>query len=147
MQFYTKKQVKNMLQKIFIKKLKNFVKKVDIIFVMPYNVTVARGWRNWQTRTFEGRMVTPCGFKSRSSHQNKGLVFDQSFFCFSERVALTRFASKYAIPSLRSLRTNFKKPSRKTWFFCFYSSWDSPALTYKTCRRQRPRVKRMLNDI
>ena len=28
-----------------------------------------RGWRNWQTRTFEGRMVTPCGFKSRSSHQ------------------------------------------------------------------------------
>lgn len=28
-----------------------------------------RGWRNRQTRTFEGRVVIPCEFKSRSSHQ------------------------------------------------------------------------------
>ena len=28
-----------------------------------------RGWRNWQTRTFEVRVATPYGFKSRHSHQ------------------------------------------------------------------------------
>ena len=27
-----------------------------------------RGWRNRQTRTFEGRVVIPCEFKSRPSH-------------------------------------------------------------------------------
>ena len=32
----------------------------------PHHV---RGWRNRQTRTFEGRVVIPCEFKSRSSHQ------------------------------------------------------------------------------
>ena len=31
--------------------------------------TDKRGWRNRQTRTFEGRVVIPCEFKSRSSHQ------------------------------------------------------------------------------
>ena len=31
--------------------------------------TVEREWRNRQTRTFEGRVVIPCEFKSRSSHQ------------------------------------------------------------------------------
>ena len=30
-----------------------------------------REWRNWQTRTFEGRVVYPYGFKSRLSHQTK----------------------------------------------------------------------------
>ena len=30
---------------------------------------LTREWRNWQTRTFEGRVVTPYGFKSRFSHQ------------------------------------------------------------------------------
>ena len=29
-----------------------------------------REWRNWQTRTFEGRVVTPYGFKSRFSHHS-----------------------------------------------------------------------------
>ena len=33
-----------------------------------------REWRNWQTRTFEGRVVTPYGFKSRFSHQEKQVV-------------------------------------------------------------------------
>lgn len=28
-----------------------------------------RGWRNWQTRTFEVRVVYPWGFKSPPSHQ------------------------------------------------------------------------------
>ena len=28
-----------------------------------------RKWRNWQTRTFEGRVVLPYGFKSRFAHQ------------------------------------------------------------------------------
>ena len=31
-----------------------------------------REWRNWQTRTFEGRVVLPYGFKSRLSHQVLG---------------------------------------------------------------------------
>ncbi len=31
----------------------------------PHHV---RGWRNRQTRTFEGRVVIPCEFKSRPSH-------------------------------------------------------------------------------
>ncbi len=30
-----------------------------------------REWRNWQTRTFEGRVVLPYGFDSRFPHQNK----------------------------------------------------------------------------
>ena len=30
-----------------------------------------REWRNRQTRTFEGRVVIPYGFKSRLSHQKK----------------------------------------------------------------------------
>ena len=34
------------------------------------NESLDHGWRNWQTRTFEGRMVYPCGFKSHPSHQN-----------------------------------------------------------------------------
>ena len=32
-----------------------------------YNVL--REWRNWQTRTFEGRVVLPYGFNSRLPHQ------------------------------------------------------------------------------
>ena len=35
-----------------------------------------RGWRNRQTRTFEGRVVIPCEFKSRSSHQIKNRVIE-----------------------------------------------------------------------
>ena len=35
-------------------------------------MTVAREWRNRQTRTFEGRVVIPYGFKSRLSHHPKG---------------------------------------------------------------------------
>ncbi len=35
----------------------------------------SREWRNRQTRTFEGRVVIPYGFKSRLSHQIKNLHF------------------------------------------------------------------------
>ena len=31
----------------------------------------SREWRNWQTRTFEGRVVLPYGFNSRLPHQQK----------------------------------------------------------------------------
>ena len=34
------------------------------------NADEMREWRNWQTRTFEGRVVTPYGFKSRFSHHS-----------------------------------------------------------------------------
>ena len=39
-----------------------------------------RGWRNRQTRTFEGRVVTPCGFKSHPSHQQRQMYFLHLFF-------------------------------------------------------------------
>ena len=32
-------------------------------------ITGMRGWRNWQTRTFEVRVVYPWGFESPPSHQ------------------------------------------------------------------------------
>ena len=34
-----------------------------------------REWRNWQTRTFEGRVVHPYGFKSRFSHHEKATEY------------------------------------------------------------------------
>ena len=37
------------------------------------NFIVVRGWRNWQTRTFEVRVVYPWGFKSPPSHQSRNL--------------------------------------------------------------------------
>ena len=37
---------------------KTFVKPLDICPSFQYNINVAmREWRNWQTRTFEGRVV------------------------------------------------------------------------------------------
>ena len=36
---------------------------------MLFEDNVTREWRNWQTRTFEGRVDSPYGFKSRFSHQ------------------------------------------------------------------------------
>ena len=40
-----------------------------------------REWRNRQTRTFEGRVVIPYGFKSRLSHQNRANTF-RCWLCF-----------------------------------------------------------------
>ena len=43
-------------------------------------LTVLREWRNWQTRTFEGRVVLPYGFNSRLPHQKKALAQASAFF-------------------------------------------------------------------
>ena len=42
-----------------------------------------RGWRNRQTRTFEGRVVIPCEFKSRSSHHRKDVTAVWRLFSFA----------------------------------------------------------------
>ena len=46
----------------------------------PHHV---RGWRNRQTRTFEGRVVIPCEFKSRPSHQVKSYILRDQNVAFS----------------------------------------------------------------
>ncbi len=33
-----------------------------------YNKNSKRMWRNWYTRTFEGRVALPCEFESRHPH-------------------------------------------------------------------------------
>ncbi len=43
-----------------------------------------REWRNRQTRTFEGRVVIPYGFKSRLSHQKE--ESQERLFFYFERV-------------------------------------------------------------
>ena len=49
------------VSKIFKKNEKTFAKPLDILLQIVYNINVAlsdmREWRNWQTRTFEGRVV------------------------------------------------------------------------------------------
>ena len=64
--------------KFFQKKLKKGIdkseKKSIIVHVASAERTAQhnmRMWRNWQTRTFEGRVVFPYGFKSHHPHQNK----------------------------------------------------------------------------
>ena len=42
---------------------------------------VLREWRNWQTRTFEGRVVLPYGFDSRFPHHKKMDTIGCPFFC------------------------------------------------------------------
>ena len=48
-------------RKLFKKTEKTFAKPLDILLQIVYNINVAlsdmREWRNWQTRTFEGRVV------------------------------------------------------------------------------------------
>ena len=71
----------------FSKKFKKFLKKCltqpiyfAIMSLAFERTTDMREWRNRQTRTFEGRVVIPYGFKSRLSHQD--LVSTRSFFYF-----------------------------------------------------------------
>ena len=55
----------------------------DIILLAFERTTDMREWRNRQTRTFEGRVVIPYGFKSRLSHQNRVITFVIAlFFCY-----------------------------------------------------------------
>ena len=42
-----------------------------------------REWRNRQTRTFEGRVVIPYGFKSRLSHQKRHPIGCLFYFVFA----------------------------------------------------------------
>ena len=45
-----------------------------IINSVPRGTGATREWRNRQTRTFEGRVVIPYGFKSRLSHQEDSFI-------------------------------------------------------------------------
>ena len=45
-----------------------------------------RRWRNWQTRTFEVRVVYPWGFKSPPSHQKPEHIVFWFFCCAEERI-------------------------------------------------------------
>ena len=45
-----------------------------IIDSVPRGTGATREWRNRQTRTFEGRVVIPYGFKSRLSHQEDSFI-------------------------------------------------------------------------
>ena len=60
--------LRKFLKKISKKGLTNFLM-CSIISLLRKSAADMREWRNWQTRTFEGRVVTPYGFKSRFSHQ------------------------------------------------------------------------------
>ena len=57
--------------KNLLKKEDFFAKTLDKRNLICYNTIVLREWRNWQTRTFEGRVVYPYGFNSRLAHQRK----------------------------------------------------------------------------
>ena len=64
--------------KFFQKKLKKGIDKSEIKSIIVHVASAERTaqhnmrmWRNWQTRTFEGRVVFPYGFKSHHPHQNK----------------------------------------------------------------------------
>ena len=62
---------------------KNIFKK-GLTFIKTYAIisTVLREWRNWQTRTFEGRVVLPYGFNSRLPHQKKTVILIQNCSLF-----------------------------------------------------------------
>ncbi len=65
-------------------------------------VTFSREWRNWQTRTFEGRVDFPYGFKSRLSHQKKDrwTIVRRSFFV------------RETLRETRNLKIRFRVPRR-----------------------------------
>ena len=56
-----------------------------------------RGWRNWQTRTFEVRVVYPWGFESPPSHQKPvHIVCWFFFFCLCDGRGSNRAAAHSA---------------------------------------------------
>ena len=59
---------------------------LDIVKSVCYNGNCSseREWRNRQTRTFEGRVVIPYGFKSRLSHQER-IPSPESSFHITEK--------------------------------------------------------------
>ena len=76
-------------------------------FLYDIILNVLREWRNWQTRTFEGRVVLPYGFNSRLPHQQKEDFQPEILFLFLwERLnplALRTFAPLSTIVSNRTL--------------------------------------------
>ena len=65
-----------------------------------------RGWRNWQTRTFEVRVVYPWGFESPPSHQKNSTKYRRKFdaswsFLFAVVSDTARYCRKlpdFAVP-------------------------------------------------
>ena len=57
-----------------------------IIGNVPSEQKDMREWRNRQTRTFEGRVFTTYGFKSRLSHQER-IPSTESSFLITEKNA------------------------------------------------------------
>ena len=53
-----------------------------IIITVAKEQRTLREWRNRQTRTFEGRVVIPYGFKSRLSHQKTAYTLCGLLFLF-----------------------------------------------------------------
>ena len=68
---------------------------------------VKRSWRNRQTRTFEGRMVTPSEFKSRWPHhkKNKHRLFCAYFFLCARKRDLNLCAKNLHTTMLCIVRT------------------------------------------
>ena len=77
-------------ENLFSKIQKTFKKPIDKSLGLWYNIYVVksnmREWRNWQTRTFEGRVDSPYGFKSRFSHQRHLRKWVLFFFLLTIRV-------------------------------------------------------------
>ena len=77
----------------FSEKIKSFSEKVltvplhfaIISFVARNDELNMREWRNRQTRTFEGRVVIPYGFKSRLSHQKADEHLVYLLFIFTDK--------------------------------------------------------------
>ena len=67
-----------------------------------------RGWRNWQTRTFEVRVVYPWGFESPPSHQ-KPVHIVCWFFFLCEGGELEQGGGIYQSPA-KGLRKNRSQP-------------------------------------
>ena len=91
-----------------------------------------RGWRNWQTRTFEVRVVYPWGFESPPSHQ-KPVHIVCWFFFLCEGGDLEQGGGIYAASkatvrlclacgSQRLGMSTVEAVNRKiSWLFCFVS--------------------------
>ena len=56
-----------------------------IIGNVPSEQKDMREWRNRQTRTFEGRVFTTYGFKSRLSHQERIPSSESSFYIMEKK--------------------------------------------------------------
>ena len=98
-------------QKIFKKILKKpltLSNDFAIIGNVPSEQKHLREWRNRQTRTFEGRVVIPYGFKSRLSHQ-RGFLQRNPLFN-------SRFSEKFCLGGLHRVKINKQRNKLKNKF-------------------------------